>query len=114
MRAQLSPFLRRAVGFLLALAFTSLGAFAQSGLKADRASAEHFTKSLMALNAQYQTAPPERKRRTCSLYVVCLPALPGQSYGCFSESLRRGQSSLRFEAEVGAHLVRKSFILSTL
>jgi Gametolysin peptidase M11 len=61
MRAQLPPYLRRALGFLLALAFASLGAFAQSGLKADRASAEHFTKSLMALNAQYQAAPPDGK-----------------------------------------------------
>lgn len=57
MRAQGSPFLRRAVGVLLALAFTSLGAFAQSGLKADRASAEHLTLSLMALHGQYQTSP---------------------------------------------------------
>jgi NPCBM-associated, NEW3 domain of alpha-galactosidase len=61
MRAHFSTYLRRGVGFLLALAFTSLGAFAQSVLKADRASAEYFTKSLMALNAQYQTAPPDGK-----------------------------------------------------
>src|SRR5260370_40484756 len=61
MRAQPSPYLRRTLGFLLALAFTSLGAFAQSSLKADRASAEHFTKSLMALNAQYQAAPSDGK-----------------------------------------------------
>jgi hypothetical protein len=63
MRAQVPPFSRRTLGFLLAipLAFTSLGAFAQPGPQADRASAEHLTLSLMALHGQYQTAPPEGK-----------------------------------------------------
>src|SRR5690349_14897462 len=63
MRAQPSTYSRRVLEVLVAIALVSnsLGVFAASRPEASRASAEHLTKSLMALNAQYQAAPPAGK-----------------------------------------------------